>query len=117
LGAPLARCGGVRSWCTPSAEQRGLAREAAIKGEQIMSAGEILKRGSKGSSVTALQGQLNTLGYDLATDGDFGHGTEDAVKHLQKSFGYTVDGIVGDGTRFLINQQIGLGWKSNPTNK
>jgi peptidoglycan hydrolase-like protein with peptidoglycan-binding domain len=82
-----------------------------------MSAGEVLKKGSKGSAVTALQGQLNTLGYDLATDGDFGRGTDEAVKHLQKSFGYTVDGVVGDGTRFLINQQIGLGWKSNPTNK
>lgn len=82
-----------------------------------MSAGEILKRGSKGSSVRALQEQLNTLGYGVAVDGDFGHGTEDAVRHLQKSFGYTIDGVVGDGTRFLINQQIGLGWKSNPTNK
>ena len=25
----------------------------------------------------------------------------------------TDDGKVGDGTRFLINQQISLGWKSN----
>ncbi len=77
-----------------------------------MSAGEILKKGSKGSSVRALQEQLTTLGYTLAVDGDFGSGTEDAVKHLQKSFGYTVDGIVGDGTRFLITQQIGYGWKA-----
>ncbi len=82
-----------------------------------MSAGSILKRGSKGSDVRALQEQLNTLGYGLDADGDFGGRTEDAVKHLQKSFGYTVDGIVGDGTRFLVNQQINLGWKSNPTNK
>lgn len=78
-----------------------------------MSAGEVLKRGSKGSAVRELQEQLVTLGYKVAVDGDFGPGTEDAVHHLQKSFGYTVDGKVGDGTRFLINQQIGLGWKSN----
>ncbi len=78
-----------------------------------MGAGQVLKKGSKGESVRTLQNQLNQLGYHLAVDGDFGSGTEDAVKHLQKSFGYTVDGAVGDGTTFLINQQIGLGWKSN----
>jgi len=78
-----------------------------------MSAGEILKKGSKGDAVRELQQQLVTLGYKVAVDGDFGGGTEGAVLHLQKSFGYTVDGKVGDGTRFLINQQIGLGWKSN----
>jgi len=82
-----------------------------------MSAGKVLKRGSKGDDVRELQTQLNTLGYNLTVDGDFGGGTDDAVKHLQKSFGYNVDGDVGDATRFLINQQIGLGWKSNPTNK
>lgn len=82
-----------------------------------MSASEVLKRGSKGDAVRTLQSQLNGLGYGVAVDGDFGSGTEDAVKHLQKSFGYTVDGSVGDGTRFLINQQTGLGWKANLTNK
>jgi peptidoglycan hydrolase-like protein with peptidoglycan-binding domain len=82
-----------------------------------MSEGEVLKNGSKSAAVSALQGQLVTLGYSVAVDGHFGSGTEDAIKHLQKSFGYTVDGKVGDGTRFLINQQIGLGWKSNNTNK
>ncbi len=75
-------------------------------------AGSIVKKGSKGDAVRTLQGQLVQLGYKVAVDGDFGGGTEEAVKHLQKSFGYTVDGVVGDGTNFLINQQIGLGWKS-----
>lgn len=77
----------------------------------------VLKRGSKGEGVRELQQKLVQLGYPLTVDGDFGHGTEDAVKHLQKSFGYTIDGHVGDGTNFLITQQTGLGWKSNPTNK
>ena len=71
----------------------------------------VLKRGSKGSDVSALQQDLVHLGYQIAVDGDFGPGTEDAVKDLQKSFGYTVDGAVGDGTRFLITQQKGYGWK------
>lgn len=73
---------------------------------------DVLKKGSKGDDVRSLQGQLVQLGYQIAVDGDFGSGTEDAVRHLQKSFGYDVDGKVGDGTRFLINQQIGLNWKA-----
>ena len=79
--------------------------------------GDVLKKGSSGDEVKSLQQNLNKLGYGLDVDGKFGDGTYGAVVHLQKSFGYTVDGMVGDGTRFLINQQIGLGWKSNPTNK
>ncbi len=71
----------------------------------------VLKKGSKGSDVRTLQEDLKQLGYHINADGDFGPATEDAVKHLQKAFGYTVDGVVGDGTRFLITQQKGYGWK------
>lgn len=73
----------------------------------------VLKKGSKGSDVRALQEDLKQLGYNIAVDGDFGPGTDDAVRHLQKAFGYTVDGVVGDGTRFLITQQKGYGWKQS----
>jgi peptidoglycan hydrolase-like protein with peptidoglycan-binding domain len=76
------------------------------------SGSSVIKKGSSGAEVTALQNQLNQLGYVLTVDGSFGEHTELAVKHLQKAFGYTVDGAVGDGTRFLINQQAGLNWKS-----
>ncbi len=70
----------------------------------------VLKRGAKGDEVRQLQEQLNGLGYGLTADGDFGAGTEAAVKNLQTTFGYDVDGVVGDGTRFLIKQQTGYGW-------
>jgi peptidoglycan hydrolase-like protein with peptidoglycan-binding domain len=73
----------------------------------------VLKKGSKGDAVKQLQQDLVTLGYTLNVDGDFGSNTESAVMQLQKAFGYNVDGIVGDATLFLINQQIGLGWKAN----
>lgn len=73
----------------------------------------VLKKGSRGDDVRALQTNLQKLGYTaIETDGHFGDNTEGAVLHLQKSFGYTEDGIVGDGTQFLINQQIGLNWKA-----
>lgn len=73
---------------------------------------DVLKKGSKGEAVKTLQQDLVALGYAVTVDGDFGNGTEDAVRQLQKAFGYDVDGIVGDGTKFLINQQKGLGWKA-----
>lgn len=74
---------------------------------------DVLKKGSKGDAVKTLQENLKKLGYtSVSVDGDFGPGTEDAVRQLQKAFGYNVDGLVGDATQFLINQQIGLGWKA-----
>ncbi len=75
--------------------------------------GSVLKKGSSGDEVRALQDQLNRFGYELKADGIFGDGTESAVRHLQKSFGYTVDGMVGDGTRALITQQLGYNWNKN----
>ena len=76
----------------------------------------VLKKGSRGEAVQALQLDLNRFGYGLDADGVFGDGTEGAVRHLQKSFGYTVDGMVGDGTRALIVQQHGYNWnKDAPT--
>ena len=74
---------------------------------------DVLKKGSKGSAVTALQQNLNKLGYGIAVDGDFGEGTHAAVTHIQKSFGYTVDGAAGPATQALISQQIGYNWNKN----
>lgn len=61
----------------------------------------VLKRGSKGQYVTALQTMLKNRGYDLGSygiDGDFGKATEAAVKQFQKDVHITVDGIVGPAT-------------------
>lgn len=53
----------------------------------------LLKIGSKGEDVKKLQAKLG-----LGADGDFGPGTEKAVKAWQQANGLTADGIVGDGT-------------------
>lgn len=59
----------------------------------------ILKTGSKGQSVKALQTLLNGYGYNCGTvDGDFGTKTNTAVKAFQKAKGLTADGIVGQNT-------------------
>jgi putative chitinase len=53
----------------------------------------LLKNGSTGDLVKKLQSKLG-----LATDGDFGPGTEKALKAWQQANGLTADGIAGDAT-------------------
>lgn len=53
----------------------------------------LLKVGSKGDDVKKLQEKLG-----LTADGNFGPGTEKAVKEWQSANGLTADGIVGSGT-------------------
>lgn len=60
--------------------------------------GSVLKVGSSGDSVRAMQERLKALGHALGTDGKFGPGTKAAVVAFQTSKGLTADGIVGPGT-------------------
>lgn len=58
-----------------------------------------LRRGADGSTVKRLQGLLHAAGQrDSAIDGDFGSGTERAVKDFQRAKNIGVDGIVGRQT-------------------
>ena len=57
-----------------------------------------LKKGSVGNDVKALQTLLIVGGYSCGSagaDGDFGSGTDAAVRKYQKANGLTVDGVVG----------------------
>lgn len=72
----------------------------------------MLRVGSKGSEVTALQEFLIANGYDLpkfGADGDFGSETLAAVKAFQTDQGLTVDGIVGPNTQGAIDGFSGTG--------
>jgi peptidoglycan hydrolase-like protein with peptidoglycan-binding domain len=53
----------------------------------------ILKRGMKGAPVKRLQEKLG-----IKADGDFGPGTEKALREAQKAAGVAVDGIAGPDT-------------------
>lgn len=53
----------------------------------------ILKRGLKGAPVKRLQAKLG-----ITADGDFGPGTERALKEYQQANGLAVDGIAGPDT-------------------
>ncbi|KKB72499.1 N-acetylmuramoyl-L-alanine amidase CwlL [Bacillus glycinifermentans] len=61
----------------------------------------ILKKGSSGSKVKALQKRLIAAGFSLpkyGADGSYGNETVQAVKSLQKKAGIAVDGIYGPAT-------------------
>ena len=61
----------------------------------------ILRKGSKGNSVKALQALLVGFGYNVGKsgiDGDFGNATLSAVKKYQAKKGLEVDGVVGSAT-------------------
>ncbi len=59
----------------------------------------VLREGSRGDAVKALQEQLKSLGYNVgAVDGIFGPGTTAAVKLFQSDNGLTPDGVVGQRT-------------------
>lgn len=59
----------------------------------------VLKQGSSGPDVTALQQKLKALGFDPnGVDGNFGPGTTKAVIAFQQSKGLQADGIAGPAT-------------------
>ena len=60
----------------------------------------ILKNGSKGEEVKALQAKLG-----LVADGNFGPGTEKAIKEWQTKNGLVADGIIGPASL----EKLGLG--------
>ena len=62
---------------------------------------KVLRKGSKGNTVKAMQTLLIGYGYfcgGYGADGDFGSGTESALRSFQKTKGLSVDGICGPKT-------------------
>lgn len=61
----------------------------------------MLKRGMEGADVKTLQAALIAYGFSCGAagaDGDFGSGTETALKKFQTKYGLGADGIAGKGT-------------------
>lgn len=74
---------------------------------------QILKYGSKGAAVAALQRALNAAGAALETDGDFGEKTEAALMAYQAAQGLMADGrygpdtaaaLAGEDTRYRLKE-------------
>lgn len=68
---------------------------------------ETLRLGMSGVKVELLQSVLKGLGfYTGSIDGNFGVGTENAVKYFQRRFRLNVDGVVGRDTWRALNPYI-----------
>jgi GH24 family phage-related lysozyme (muramidase) len=65
----------------------------------------MLQRGAKGVEVQLLQHRLNRLGALLGCDGDFGGGTEAAVKEAQQLAGLPATGIADAATWAWLESQ------------
>ena len=66
-----------------------------------------LRMGDRGSDVAVLQQRLNAAGHTIAVDGDFGPGTDQAVKQYQASRGLQADGIAGPSTWAALGAALG----------
>jgi hypothetical protein len=68
----------------------------------------MLRKGDEGPYVLELQAELNDQleGCRLVVDGDFGSGTEAAVKDYQRSRMLDVDGIVGQQTWGALDNEL-----------
>lgn len=83
----------------PPANDPGIQNPPSTGGGSSNPITSTLRRGSKGSQVTALQNKLNALGYNCGpADGIFGQATYNAVVNFQKTNNLTADGIVGPAT-------------------
>ncbi|MEN0128421.1 MAG: peptidoglycan-binding domain-containing protein [Brevundimonas sp.] len=80
--------GGLRLCVSPALDHRGELQWLLV-----------LRYGSCGPDVPALQRALNKQGAHLKVDGDFGADAERAVEDVQRHAGLTPDGWVGSRTQ------------------
>jgi peptidoglycan hydrolase-like protein with peptidoglycan-binding domain len=66
--------------------------------EAMVTALPVLRRGSSGQHVRIAQGLLVANGRKLTVDGDFGAGTESALREWQGAAGIGIDGVCGPAT-------------------
>ncbi len=82
----------------------------AFGSASVSASSATLGKEAQGIDVKELQQDLIRLGY-LSTEatGYYGIATEEAVKKLQKEYGYDADGIVGKTTLSLLDRLLGKG--------
>lgn len=89
---------GTKAAVTAFQQAAGLSADGAAGPATFGALVSTVRQGSTGSAVQALQVQLVKHGASVATDGDFGPGTDAAVRSFQSAHGLGADGIVGPAT-------------------
>lgn len=85
-----------------SATLSALSGSESTSGESTSGA---LKKGDSGESVRVLQQKLIDLGYLTGkADGQFGSGTESALKAFQRAQGLSADGVAGSATMTALDK-------------
>lgn len=79
-------------------QARGLTVDGIVGNNTWYAILPVLRQGSSGEAVKALQRELNDSGASLTVDGSFGPATYSAVRSYQSRVGLLVDGIVGNNT-------------------
>lgn len=77
-----------------------------------------LMKGDKGADVKVMQENLIKLGYSCGSygaDGDFGNGTDSAVRAFQKANGLVVDGMYGEKSKAKMNELLAKASASTQT--
>lgn len=97
----IAMVGALGGLDTPIREQT-----RATEWNKVLAGERLLRNGSDGLAVEALQERLLQLGFELTVDGDFGSGTENRVRQWQSQMGLTVDGVVGRDTASRMDQAL-----------
>lgn len=75
-----------------------------------------LSKGDKGTEVKEMQEKLIACGYycgSYGADGDFGSGTDSAVRSFQKDYGLTVDGKFGPASKAKLDEVYAAKISSN----
>jgi peptidoglycan hydrolase-like protein with peptidoglycan-binding domain len=88
----------------------GYGRPSYVDASAMLPDDGILRRGSTGTLVGALQRNLNIVMHSgLAVDGDFGPATEAALRAFQARFGLVVDGEYGPQSAAMMRSALAGG--------
>lgn len=91
----------------PAATPKPPKANAPASTSGVLSYSRVLRQGSRGADVRALQTSLKKLGhYNMAIDSVFGNGAKNAVMSFQRAQRLTVDGIVGRATINSLNNVL-----------
>ncbi|HEY1014752.1 MAG TPA: peptidoglycan-binding protein [Herpetosiphonaceae bacterium] len=89
---------GTKSAVTSFQSANGLAADGIVGANTWGKLIVTVRQGDNNNAVRGLQTLLNKNGFSLGVDGDFGPGTNSAVRSFQSSHGLAVDGVAGPNT-------------------